>query len=198
MLPDQIGRTGNSSRSHRPAEYLKLMTWAYFGGRSEACPSLRQCPSPLRGDALARQAGAAEYQVVLGRLAKWTTDSDVLSSLVVPQRNPLPGNAVCWRCGGHRRPDEKWGERPLARGQAGVRCAHLCARDRRGLSPRAANRIAREGLRAFASRHGRRKCRPIRSSRYIPKRRRSWVCETRTGSRSRRLAARARVSSRRR
>jgi hypothetical protein len=50
------------------------------------------------------------------------------------QRNPLPGNAVCWRCGGHRPPDEKWGERPLARGQAGVRCAHLCARDRRGLS----------------------------------------------------------------
>ena len=40
----------------------------------------------------ARQAGAAEYQVVLGRLAKWTTDSDVFSSLVVPQRNPLPGN----------------------------------------------------------------------------------------------------------
>jgi hypothetical protein len=92
MLPDQIGRTGNSSRSHRPAEYLKLMTWAYFSGRSEACPSLQQCPSPLRGDALARQAGAAEYQVVLGRLARWSTDSDVLSSLVVPQRNPLPGN----------------------------------------------------------------------------------------------------------
>ena len=40
----------------------------------------------------ARQAGAAEHQVVLGRLARRTTDSDVLSSLVVPQRNPLPGD----------------------------------------------------------------------------------------------------------
>jgi hypothetical protein len=40
----------------------------------------------------ARQAGAAEHQVVLGRLARRTTDSDGLSSLVIPQRNPLPGD----------------------------------------------------------------------------------------------------------
>ena len=70
------------------------MTCAYFSGSVRTRPSLQRCPSPLRSDAsnadAARQAGAAVHRVVLGRLARRTTDSDVLSSLVVPQRNPLP------------------------------------------------------------------------------------------------------------
>ena len=40
----------------------------------------------------ARQAGAVEHQVVLGRLARRPTHRDVLGSLVVLQRNPLDGN----------------------------------------------------------------------------------------------------------